>query len=351
MILLALVGLTSGLGQAQDWTLNAQQYLYRDPIVFSETTRYQHIVLTRSRAGDISCFINGHLQFNSFDEHIYHENLVHPAFAVAPQHKQVLVLGGGDGLAVREILKYPDVETVTVCDIDPMMTQLARENPYLVEMNQNSFKDSRVTTIRNHALVEVGKEEIVIPNHNLLFRGKPKEVAEVYLVHLDAAVFVKQISGVFDIIIIDLPDPNSLELAKLYSLEFYVEVAKKLAANGILVQQSTSPVHAKEAFLCIGRTMQAAGLTAVPYHDNVPSFGEWGWWITCKPGWLDAAELKASLHSIQSIPVPVKYLTAELVRASVEFGKNQLDARNFEVSTQMNNRIYEYYLEAWKRGV
>jgi spermidine synthase len=97
--------------------------------------------------------------------------------------------------------------------------------------------------------------------------------------------------------------------------------------------------------------MQAAGFTAVPYHDNVPSFGEWGWWMACKPGWRDAGPLKSTLSGINSIPVPVQYLTPELIHASLHFGKNQLVSDREEISTLMTNRVYDLYLNAWKRGL
>ncbi|MCP4685352.1 MAG: spermidine synthase, partial [bacterium] len=273
----------------------AEQYLYRDKVVFSHTSDYQHIVVTESKAGDVSCYINGQLQFNSFDEYIYHEQLVHPAFVLAPVRKRVLVLGGGDGLAVREILKYSEVESITLCDLDPVMTELARNNEYFAEMNRNSLQDARLVVIDNHALVPSGTEPILVRSQKNPYNAPAGTVAEVAIINIDAARFVEQISGVYDVIIIDFPDPNTPELAKLYSKKFYTQIARKLAAYGIMVQQATSPVQAKEAFLCIGRTMEASGLAAVPYHDNVPSFGEWGWWIAGRKERYAAEDLQTKL--------------------------------------------------------
>ncbi len=342
--------LLAGLLTAGDFTSYAEQYLYRDRIVFSKTSTYQHIVITESKAGDISCYINGHLQFNSFDEHIYHENLVHPAFAIAPVRKNVLVLGGGDGLAVREILKYPEVKSITLCDIDPMMTDLAAQNPYLTALNQNSFKSSRLTVMKNHALIPGGQEKITVPNQIKPYQGKPGEVATVNIINLDAALFVEQISGMFDIIIIDFPDPNAPGLSKLYSKKFYRQIAKKLSATGIMVQQATSPVMAKEAFLCIGRTMKDSGLCVVPYHDNVPSFGEWGWWIGGKKGMISEKMLRKKLKSIKQFRVNTRYLTSGLLKASLEFGKDQLLTDQTDINTIMSNRVYDYYIQGWKRN-
>lgn len=340
---------TLGVLVINNWTSHAEQYLYRDQIIFSKTTSYQHIVLTRASSGDIACYINGQLQFNSFDEHIYHENLVHPAFALAPVHRKVLILGGGDGLALREVLKYSDVRRVVLCDIDPEMTRLAAENQILSQLNQGSLKDSRLSLIQNHALVPAGRQMLQVENQNTLRGPSFGPVAEVNVINLDAAKFVEQISGVFDIIIIDFPDPNNPDLSKLYSLPFYQHIRKKLSADGILVQQSTSPVHAREVFLCIGQTMQAAGLTVIPYHDNVPSFGEWGWWIGGRSGRYTRGSLQTKINSLETIPVPTRYLTAELMQSSLLFGRDQLNSESTRINTLTDNIIYKLYLEAWQR--
>jgi len=336
----AFIATLIGYFSSNKWTLYAEQYLYRDRIVFSHTTIYQHIVLTESKASDVSCYINGRLQFNSYDEFIYHENLVHPAFVIAPYHKNILILGGGDGLALREVLKYPDVKTVTLCDIDPMMTKLARESSYFCTLNNNSLANSKLTVLKNHALIPSGSQII----------SMDEVEKEVKIINIDAIKFVEQISGVFDIIILDFPDPNCLELSKLYSKQFYQNVIKKLAAFGIVVQQSTSPFHAKEVFLCIGRTMKDAGLEVVPYHDNVPSFGEWGWWVGGNANQYSNESIKEKMRTITEINVPTRYLTPAMISASLEFGKNQLIPHNEEIiNTMVNNKISELYLQAWKR--
>jgi len=338
-----------GFFSAKSWTTYSEQFLYRDRILLSETTKYQHIVLTQSRAGDISCYINGHLQFNSFDESIYHENLVHPAFALSPVHKRILILGGGDGLALREVLKYKDVQSVTLCDIDPQMTILAAKNPYFQKLNKNSLQNSRLTIIHNNALIPAGKEMLQIENQNDFHRHSFHDDVEINVINIDAAKFVEQISGVYDIIIIDFPDPNSFDLSKLYSANFYRHVKKKLSAYGIVVQQSTSPIHAKEVFLCIGRTIKSAGLAVVPYHDNVPTFGEWGWWIGGRAERYTPETIAQKLRTMDTLNVPTNYLTPELIHASLIFGKNQLKSLNSDVNTIDNNRAFAYYLKAWQR--
>lgn len=345
----ALAAVIWGALSAEGWTSYAEQFLYRDAIVLSRTTPYQHIVVTRTSANDIRCYINGHLQFNSFDEYIYHENLVHPAFLLAPNHDRVLILGGGDGLALREVLKYPEVRDITLCDIDPAMTAIAAQNEYFTRLNHHSLADARVTLLKNNALVPAGKVTLETPNYNTPLRKNYHPVADIKVINLDASKFLEQISGLYDIILVDFPDPNSPDLAKLYTLSFYENLAKKLTPYGMMVQQSTSPVHAGKAFLCIGKTMKAAGLAVLPYHDNVPSFGEWGWWIGGRADTRSADTLKQRLERTSAIPVQTRYLTPELIRSSLYFGKNQLEDDGIRINTLTRSSVFEYYIQAWNR--
>ena len=350
-LLAAILILTSGLFQARSWTSSAEQYLYRDRVILSQTTRFQHIVLTRSKASEISCYINGSLQFNSADEHIYHENLVHPAFALAKPQRRVLILGGGDGLAAREVLKHPTVKELVLCDLDPEMTDLARNHPNFTELNQDSLDDARVSILKNNILVPQDQDEIIrIPNQHQRYGSRSQEIAQVTLVHLDAASLLEKLAGKFDIIIVDFPDPNNEELAKLYARTFYRRLADRLAIDGIFVQQATSPYHAKEAFLCIGRSMAAAGLSVIPYHDNVPSFGEWGWWIGGHQERWSEKGLKSKLKQTTALAVSTRYLTPELIHASLNFGKDQLKTNEREINTLVNHKIFTYYLKGWQTG-
>lgn len=348
LFMLSLIVIVFGFLNSTDWRVYAEQYLYRDQIVFSRTTRYQHIVLTKSRSGDISCYINGHLQFKSVDEFIYHENLVHPAFAIAPYRKTILILGGGDGLALREVLKYPDVEKVVLCDIDPAMTDLAQVNEYFLEVNEESLLGAKVFILKNNALFPADSFDVITVSQNDLHGRRYSNTARVEIINIDAVKFVEQISGIYDIIIMDFPDPNSPDLAKLYSEQFYRNLKKKLAANGIIVQQSTSPFHAKEVFLSVGRTLKASGFSVIPYKDNVPSFGEWGWWIGGHEDYFSAATLRKRISSIEKLKVDTQYLTAEVLKGALIFGKDQLNSDDDEINTLANNLIYEYYLESWK---
>ena len=339
------VFITVGLIMGRSLTLKAEQFLYRDPIITSITSPFQHIILTKNRIGNLRCYINGHLQFNEADEAIYHENLVHPAMHLATRREKILILGGGDGLALREVLKYPDVHSVTLVDLDPMMTGLAATNADLVRLNGGSMTDARV--IRKPAAGVSSGE--AYPNTQASqyekFASTLHETATLRVMNLDAAEFVKSVSERYDVVIMDFPDPNSPDLAKLYGRPFYDQLENVLNSGAVIVQQSGSCFQAREAYLCIGRTMRAAGFDVVPYHENVPSFGEWGWWIA-KSG-QRAAETRASLARLRRLVVPTRYLTPELVAATLVFGKNQLVSDNQDFTSLTAPRVYHYHLQGW----
>ena len=235
-----LCGLGAGIAEARHITATAEDNIYADEIIFARDTRYQHLVLTRFK-DDLRLFLNSHLQFSSRDEYRYHEALVHPGLAAVPAPRHVLILGGGDGLAIREILKYPQVESITLVDLDPEMTRLFSSNPMLTKLNNQSLLSSRV-----------------------------------HVVNADAFPWVDSNTDSFDFIVIDFPDPTNYSLGKLYTVAFYRAVARHLSAQGLMVVQSTSPMFARDSFWCIVQTLKQAGLQTHPYHVYVPSFGEWG---------------------------------------------------------------------------
>ena len=336
---------TVGLIIGRDLTLKAEQFLYRDPIVTSITTPFQHIVLTENQSGNVCCYINGHLQFNAADEQIYHENLVHPAMHLSDRRKRVLILGGGDGLALREVLRYPEVKVVTLVDLDPMMTAMASSDPKLVRLNEGSMTDPRVTRRAASGVSQGASYRNIQSSQYERFPSVFHETATLHVVNLDAAEFVKSVNESYDVVIMDFPDPNSPDLAKLYGRPFYDHLEHMLDPGGVIVQQSGSCVQAREAFLCIGRTLTAAGFGAVPYHDNVPSFGEWGWWIAVKG--KPAAETRAALSGLEPLQSPTRYLTSELVAASLVFGKDQLASNHRDFTSLTEPRVYHYHLQGW----
>jgi spermidine synthase len=271
--------------------------LYEDDVVMSKQTPYQRIIVTRWR-DDTRLFIDGNLQFSTTDEYRYHEALVHPALALSPHPENVLVLGGGDGLGLREIFKYPSVKRVTLVDIDPEMTKIGRTFPPVREANKGALDDPRLR-----------------------------------IVHQDAHKYLENTSEIFDVVIGDLPDPNNDVLAKLYSFEFYKLVKRHLAASGIFVTQATSPFFAREAFWCITRTLEEADMYVAPYHTYVPTFGDWGF-VLASTRQLHVERVK--------VKVPTHYLTNAQVKEMFVLPRD-VSSVPVDISTLDMPRILEYY--------
>ncbi|MBF0369051.1 MAG: polyamine aminopropyltransferase [Magnetococcales bacterium] len=352
LILGTAASLLFGYHHNRAWNLDLEQRLYEDRIVLAETTPYQRLVLThRKRLDEYRFYINGNLQFSSLDEVRYHELLVHPVMALVESPKRVLVLGGGDGLAVRELLKYTRIEAITLVELDPRMVQLFSTHPLLTRLNQEAFRDARVRVEETPGIESDGVKGIyqetgrVDPKTQL---AETRWVAGVEVIHIDADLFLNTPSAdqsPWDVVIIDFPDPSSVELAKLYSKEFYLKLRRVLAPQGMVAVQSTSPYHAKEVFLTIGRTLAAAGFQTLPYHANIPSFGEWGWHLAWIPGRLPD-RISQPISQLQGWSVPTAFLTVELFRAATVFGKGELDSHSREVSTLMNPILLDDYLRA-----
>ena len=277
--------------------------VYEDRVVFSKQSAYQKIVVTKNKR-DLRLYLDGHLQFSTIDEYRYHEALVHVPLGLAAIKEKVLVLGGGDGLAVREILKYPEVRSVTVVDLDPEVTRLALRHPMLVKANRGSLKDKRVR-----------------------------------IIHMDAFKFLEEFSALFDVILADLPDPKTSGLSRLYSKEFFGLVNKRLAKQGVFVTQSTSPYFAKKAFWSIKETISAAGFAFVsPYHAYVPSFGDWGF--------VMGSKIRRRLDDL-ALRVPTRYLDRNNIRELFSFSKD-LMIEGIKISSLNEPNVLSYYLEGWK---
>ena len=346
----AAAALLVGFASNRDWNLQLEQRLYDDRIVFSETTRYQRVVITHDPStGDHRLYLNGNLQLSSLDEAIYHEQLVHPAMSLAAHRGRVLVLGGGDGLAVREVLRHRDVAQVTLVDLDPRMTALAREHPVLRALNGDALADARVTAAAAELVSGEARRPVFMETDRLMPTGEAEtvEVARVEIWNVDADRFLDRLSGLWDVVVIDLPDPSSAELAKLYSREFYRKLRTRLAPGAVVALQATSPTHSREAFLCILRTLESAGFAVVPYRDDVPSFGRWGF-LLATTGQESSDALLARARRAAGFPDDTRYLTPEVFRSATVFGKGELAARNDEVNTLMRPVLLSLYLhESW----
>ena len=271
---LVMVVLVAGFGLSDRMVQWGEHGLFGDEIVYATTTPYQRLVITKWK-DDTRLYINGNLQFSSRDEYRYHEALVHPLLERLPWAKSVLVLGGGDGLALREILRYPNIQHVTLVDLDPSMTGAFTSRPELAALNHHAFSDKRVTVI-----------------------------------NADAAIWLQNSEAMFDAAVIDFPDPSSFALGKLYSVPFYGMVMKHLAANGLAVVQSTSPFFAPHAFWTIDATLREVGMKTWPYHAYVPSFGEWGFVL---------ASPQQDYTPPASYRLPMRYLNGETTREMFAF--------------------------------
>jgi spermidine synthase len=293
--------------KADSLTTLAEDALFADNIVYAKSSPYQRIVVTKGKTG-YSLFLNGNLQFNSFDEYRYHEALVHPAFAAyGGEPKRVLVLGGGDGLALREILKYRSVETVRLVDLDPMMTGLSRALPALADLNHNAYDDERVSVTNADAFVWLDKTDI-----------EP-----------------------FDIAIVDFPDPNNFALGKLYTTRFYNLLKAKLKPGSSVVIQCTSPLIARNSYWSIIKTLEAVGFVVKPYQTTVPSFGVWGYAL---------AKLQPFETPSQPPNVGLRFLNLSSFASMFEFPTDMmLPNEEIEINRLDNQALVRYYETEWRR--
>ena len=294
---LTLTVLGVGFVQASQITSLAEEKLYQDHIIFSATSPYQRIVVTRGNGGH-RLFLNGNLQFAERDEYRYHEALVHPVMAAHGAPKKVAVLGGGDGMAGREILKYPSVESVTLVELDPNMTRLFSEHETLAALNGGSLKSPKV-----------------------------------HIVNTDAFQWLQQDGDTFDVIVVDFPDPTNFAIGKLYTNSFYALLDKRLSASGYAVVQTTSPLIARQSFWTVAQTIESVGFTITPYHVHVPSFGEWGFVIASHRPWRWPTQLPEGLRflSLKTLPLMFDFpLDMARVPAQVNRLSNQVLVTTYE---------------------
>jgi len=268
---LTLAALAAGFALAGRITTLGEERFYQDAIVFSADSPYQRIVVTHGNGG-YRLFLNGNLQFAERDEYRYHEALVHPAMAAHGAPRKVAVLGGGDGMAVREMLKYPSVESITLVELDPNMTRLFGEHPQLAALNGGALKSPKV-----------------------------------HIVNADAFQWLQQGDDFFDVIVVDFPDPTNFAIGKLYTDSFYALLDKRLAASGYAVVQTTSPLIARKSFWTVAQTIESAGFTATPYHVHVPSFGEWGFIVASHRPWRWPEQLPAGLRFLSPKTLPLMF--------------------------------------------
>jgi spermidine synthase len=249
--------------------------------------------------------ISTSLQFHSRDEYRYHEALVHPGLATLPNARRALVLGGGDGLAVREILKYEQIEAVTLVDLDPAMTRLFASAPALRRLNQDALLSPKVK-----------------------------------VVNADALQWLEENDEIYDFVVVDFPDPANFALGKLYTSAFYRLLDKHLAGNALAVIQATSPLYARRSFWCVVTTLESVGLVATPYHALIPSFGEWGFVLAARRAYRPP----------DSYSVDTRFLTPQATPALFVFPKDM--ARVEAEVNRLNSQVLVRYFEAeWRQVI
>jgi len=290
-------------------TALAQQHLFFDQIVWQKQSQYQNLAMTTDWSkNDLRLFIDNHLQFSESDEHRYHEALVHALMGYAGSKENVLVLGGGDGLAARELLKYDEVARIDLVDLDPAITDLARDFPPLKSLNNDSFASSKVTVI-----------------------------------NADAFTFINKDGLLYDRVIIDMPDPHSEVISKLYSLEFYTMIRNRMAPDAIVITQSSSPYFARRTYWSVGETLGAAFPETQAFHTAIPSFGIWGFHM--------AANKKGRFDTAYNVDVATRYWTAEVFAAAKIFGKDITPLGGEIVNTIFEPKLYIKYTEDMRKPV
>ena len=302
LILIASIILL-GFLKSNRLTTMIENKLYQNNIIYSKQTPYQKIVVT-AHNGRIQFYINGAIQFDSIDEHRYHESLVHPIMNMVKHHENVLIIGGGDGLALREVLKYDDVKKATLVDLDPAITTLFKTHPTLSTLNHHAYDNPKVSVIT-----------------------------------MDAWKFLEKSQKYYDVIIIDLPDPNNISLSRLYTQSFYRLVKSHLSRAGAMVTQATSPMFSRNAFWCIEETMHESDLYTLPYHTYIPSFGEWGFVLSSK--------LKLPLESIKPLK-GLKFIDTKTMQRMKIFDKD-ISKPDVQSNKLSSHTLIYYYDEGWKK--
>jgi len=302
LVLGVLLLLTVLVFLATRLTSMAQHNLYFDQVIWKKQTPYQNLVMTNNwQRGDLRLFIDGHIQFSEADEHRYHEALVHPAMSYPGKVERILVMGGGDGLAARELLKHTAIKVIDLVDIDPAMTDLGRVFAPLANLNLQALRDSRIKV------------------HNT-----------------DGFVFINQPGPLYDRVILDFPDPHNEAIAKLYSLEFYTMLKRRMSPDGVVVTQSSSPFFSRRTFWSIEKTMATVFPNTVSFHLSIPAFGIWG---------FNLATMKGDAQP-GTISVPTRYLTDDVFRASRVFGKDaNRPPGQTPVNTIFEPVLYQLYLK------
>jgi spermidine synthase len=209
------------------------------------------------------------------------------------------------------------IKHVDLVDLDEEMVSVAKTNPFFTSLNQRALEHPKVTC------------------H-----------------YQDAFVFVKNCSTRYDVIIIDLPDPSEPALGKLYGKEFYTMLRQCVAADGVLVTQSTSPFFAREPFWCINHTLKSVFPKVIPYHAHVPSFGDWGFNLAFAQN-SDKASIEFQSdrlkQALRGPSVFCRFLTENNVQNCFQFDKDTEDVPSVPINTLESMSLITLYDKSFRQ--
>ena len=300
--MLSIIALLTGFIFSEKIMSYAESIAYNENIIYSTSTPYQRLVVTKNNR-ELRLYLNGNLQFSTADEYRYHEALVHTGLQSIQLPQNVLILGGGDGLAAREVLKYPSISSVTLVDLDKEVTKLFSSQSYLLSLNDSSLLSPKVKIINE-----------------------------------DAFLWLRNTKEKFDFVIVDFPDPSNYSIGKLYSNTFYKVLHEVLNSEGLVIIQSTSPYVAPKSFWCVNHTLNASGFYTFPFHCYVPSFGDWGYVLASKQNHYQVPEKFIST---------LKFLNPETARQMFIFPKDMQESAT-EVNKLNNQVLVQYFEKEWQ---
>ncbi len=283
-----------------------KQSTFEGRVLLTEQTERGFIVMNSFR-GDVRLYVNDELQFSSVDAHRYNEAIVHvPPLLTSRRIENVLVLGDDDGMVVQELLRRDGVTSVTQVSPNDTVSRLAKTHPRLLEINGQSLLDPRVQTVST-------------------------EIFDI----------LESRSRLYDMVIADLPNPGTLQAARLYTRDFYELVRLNLAPGGVFVTQATSPYFAERAFRAIGKTMDTVFPDTAAYHLWVPSLGDWGFVVGgTKP-------LATDVPAEGRLP-DTRFLTTRMVPGLFVFPPGPPAPEPVEIATLDRPIVLDYYLDGWR---
>lgn len=298
----------AGASLSEKIILHGEQNKYKDKIIYQDQSIYQKIIVTKWK-NNYWLYLNENLQFSTFDEPMYHEVLIHPVMHLLNKPRKILILGGGDGCAARELLKYDTISSITLVDLDEKLTNLFSNKEDLIKINKESLLNPKITVINK-----------------------------------DGFTFIENTDDFYDLIVIDLPDPRNIELSRLYSNEFYRMCLYRLTPKGGIITQAASPYYTPKAFKCIDKTISAAGFSTVPLHNQILTMGEWGWIIGVKEP-LSKNELISKLKTFDEKSIQTRWLNNESISLITSFGKEYLINQKDSIEINKINKpiLYHYY--------